>query len=251
MTIELQAILTVALLVLGRVSAFVAVLPFLSAARVPVPVRAYFALALSLSIAPILYPVVSPRAAAFDGADLIAALSVEIGLGLFLGFTVRVFFLAVSFAAEFIGQQVGYLGMFVPSITEGEMVNPFADLMILYAAVFFFVSDMHLLLVERVLASYDIVPVAVLPDGGTTITRLASTVSDVFVWALQLAAPFVLFVMTSNMLLGLANRLVPQVPVQFVLGPAVLAGGLVLSLFVLAPAMAILMQRFATLTSFQ
>lgn len=242
MTPELQAWMTVALLVLARVSTLIAALPFIAAARVPATIRAYIALALSLAITPALYDVVDVQKN--SEIELLSALMAEVGIGLYFGFMVRVFFLAVSFTAEFISQQVGFMGMFVPSITESETVTPLADLIGLFSAVLFFAMDMHLYLVQGVFTSYEVLPLATTLDIASLMDALAGRISTVFVWSLQLGAPFVLYITVSNLLLGLANRLVPQVPIQFVMAPAILFGGLGLSLLVLTVAVERLMTRF-------
>lgn len=243
MTAELQIWLTAALLVLARVSSLLAVLPFFAAARVPATIRAYIAIALSVSIAPALYDAASVSILRSE-AELLAVFVAEVWIGLFFGFMVRVFFLAVAFTAEFISQQVGFIGMFIPSVTEGEMITPLADLTGLFAAVLFFTMDMHLYLIRGIFTSYDVLPVASALEPWIWMDALAVRVSNVFVLSLQLAAPFVLYVTVCNLLLGLANRLVPQVPIQFVMAPAILFGGLGLALFVLTVAMERLMTRF-------
>ncbi len=245
MTAELQAWLEVALVVLGRVSAFLAALPFVSAARVPMPVRAYLAISLSVALTPLLYDSVYPRVEKLSEVELLGVVGAEIVVGLFFGFLVRVFFLAVSFVAEFISQQLGFMGMFAPSITEGELLSPFADLVLLLTAALFFLSDLHLMLIQGLVSSYDIVAVAKLPDLESAGNLLSSRMSTVFQWSLQLSAPFVLYVTVCNFLLGLANRLVPQVPIQFVMAPAILAGGLGLALLVLTMAVERLIARFS------
>jgi flagellar biosynthetic protein FliR len=124
------------------------------------------------------------------------------------------------------------------------MTTPFADLMGLFSAVLFFAMDMHLYLIRGIFTSYEVLPIATTVELASLIDALAVRVSTVFVWSLQLGAPFILYITVCNLLLGLANRLVPQVPIQFVMAPAILFGGLGLTLFVLTVAMERLMSRF-------
>ena len=206
MTPEFQVWMTAALLVLARVSALIAVLPFFASARVPATIRAYIAIALSLAITPSLYGAVNVIAGKISEMELLGVFVTEVGIGLYLGFMVRVFFVAVAFTAEFISQQVGFMGMFVPSVTEGEMTTPLADLMGLFSAVLFFAMDIHLYLIRGVFTSYEVLPIATTIEVASLIDALAERVSTVFIWSLQLGAPFILYVTVCNLLLGLANR---------------------------------------------
>ena len=185
MTPEFQVWMTAALLVLARVSALIAVLPFLASARVPATIRAYIAIAVSLAITLSLYGAVNVIAGKISEMELLGVFVAEVGIGLYLGFMVRVFFLAVAFTAEFISQQVGFMGMFVPSVTEGKMTTPLADLMGLFSCPVFcdghaFVSHSKCLHVLRGAAHCN-------NSRGRKFNRCARGASStVFIWSLQL-----------------------------------------------------------------
>ena len=245
MSIQAGEWLSVALLILARLSAFLAVLPFFAAARVPAAVRAAIAISLSISVTPILFQAVQPRVSDVKEWEFLAALLGEIVTGLFLGLLVRLFFLAVSFTADVIGQIIGFVGVLVPSVQDSEMTNPLADLIFLFSVVLFLTHDQHLIVIEKIVGSYDVFPVSAGPQAGASIERLASTASMAFVWTLQIAAPFVIYAAVCNLLLGLANRLVPQVPVQFVMGPAILLGGLAVAVVIVTIAVDIVIRRYA------
>ena len=247
MNIQAGEWLSVALLILARLSAFLAVLPFFAAARVPATVRAAIAISLSISLTPILFPAVQARVSSIKEWEFLAALLGEIVTGAFLGLLVRLFFLAVSFTADVIGQIIGFVGVLVPSVQDSEMTNPLADLIFLFSVVLFLTYDQHLVLIEKIVGSYDVFPVSAGPGAGASIEKLASTASMSFVWTLQMAAPFVIYAAICNLLLGLANRLVPQVPVQFVMGPAILLGGLAVAVVIVAVAVDIAIRRYALL----
>jgi flagellar biosynthesis protein FliR len=241
---DVQAWITVGLIVMVRVSAFFSILPFFAVARVPATIRVYLAISVSFALTPLLFDAVHSRITTLGEGELLAVVAREVAIGLFLGFLVRVFFLAVAFVAEFVSQQLGFMGMFVPSIAEGELMSPLADLVVLFTVVLFLISDLHLVLIRALVTSYDVVQVASGLDLSVAIGALSMRISTVFLWGLQLAAPFVLYVTVCNFLLGLANRLVPQVPIQFVMAPAILIGGLALALFVLTLAAERLIDKF-------
>lgn len=233
MTEDLKLHVYVAAVVLARVSSFLAVVPVLSALRVPPLVRAHLALVLSLTLALSLYPsIVSVVTKTADG-DLIALVSAEVLKGLFLGFLVRVFFQALAFAGEFVGQLAGYSGMMTPSAMEGEPATPLANLLVMFGAVVFFIQDLHLLLIEKLMASYAAWPASAGLDRFQSFDQLASALVTAFLTALQISGPFVIYAMVCNIVLGLANRLVPQVPIQLVSAPLMMLGGLFIAMFTL------------------
>lgn len=232
MTGEIETWIAVALIVMARVSAFMAVLPFVSAARVPQTIRAVVALGIGLAITPVLHAGIAPTVATLGEPALLAAIAGEIGTGLLLGLLVRVFFLALSFAAEFLAHLVGYAGLLVPSVSEGETTLALADLVVLFVTVLFLANDLHLAVIDGLVRSFDAIPVGRPLDGGSLIRHLVATLNDAFFVAMQLAGPFLLYVFICNVLLGIANRLVPQVPIQLVAAPLVLIGGLALALLV-------------------
>ncbi len=223
----------VAVIVLARVSSFLAVAPVLSALRVPPLVRAHLALVLSLALAVNLYPSILSVVTKTAGGDFIGLVSVEVVKGLFLGFLVRLFFVALTFAGDFISQLAGYSGMMAPSVMEGEPATPLANLLVIFATVVFFIQDLHLLLIEKLMASYATMPPGTGLDHFQSFDQLASALSTAFLTALQISGPFVIYVMVCNIVLGLANRLVPQVPIQLVSAPLMMLGGLFIAMFTL------------------
>ncbi|MBL8884728.1 MAG: flagellar biosynthetic protein FliR [Hyphomicrobium sp.] len=233
MTEDLKLHVYVAAVVLARVSSFLAVVPVLSALRVPPLVRAHLALVLSLTLAVSLYPSIVSVVTKAAGGDLIALVSAEVVKGLLLGFLVRLFFLALAFAGDFVGQLAGYTVMMTPGAMEGEPATPLANLLVMFAAVVFFLQDLHLLLIEKLTASYIALPPGAGLDRFQSFDQLASALVTAFLTALQISAPFVIYAMVCNIVLGLANRLVPQVPIQLVSAPLMMLGGLFVAMFTL------------------
>ena len=63
-------------------------------------------------------------------------------------------------------------------------------------------------------------------------------------WRLRIASPFIVFAVVVNLAIGLVNRLTPQIPVYFISGPFVIAGGLILFYFVSGAMVAAFMTAF-------
>jgi flagellar biosynthetic protein FliR len=245
MTGELEAVTLVGLIILARISSFLAVIPLVSAARVPQTIRAYLAIALAMTLAPILFDAVAPIVRTATGPDYLALLGGEILTGLFLGFLLRLFFLALLFIAEVISQIIGYTGMSVPGVIENELTAPLTNLVALLAAVLLFLNDIHHLFIEHIVWSYTHVPAGTMLTGEVSSIWLSETITGVFNTVVPLSAPFLIYAVVCNVLVGMANRLVPQVPIQLVTGPAILFGGLIVGLLVLAVGLDPIVEKFA------
>ena len=73
----------------------------------------------------------------------------------------------------------------------------------------------------------------------------ADDLARTFVIALRIASPFIVYAILVNMAIGLVNRLTPQIPVFFISGPFVIAGGLILFYFISGSLVTVFMAEFA------
>ena len=76
------------------------------------------------------------------------------------------------------------------------------------------------------------------------LARLADAFSSTFVLALQISSPFIVYALIINLMVGIANKLVPQIPVYFIAMPFVLAGGLLLLYFTIGEALRLFIAGF-------
>ena len=97
-----------------------------------------------------------------------------------------------------------------------------------------FLTDQHWEVFRALLASYSALPISARFSIESGMTQLSMRVGDAFVLALQISSPFVIYGMIINLLFGLANKLIPQIPVYFISMPFVIAGGFLLLYFTIA-----------------
>jgi len=76
------------------------------------------------------------------------------------------------------------------------------------------------------------------------LARLADAFSATFVLALQITSPFIVYALIINLMVGIANKLVPQIPVYFIAMPFILAGGLLLLYFTIGEALRLFIAGF-------
>lgn len=225
-----QETLLLVILVFCRIGGCFLLLPGISSERIPAQARLFFALAISLAIAPLvmgqLQPVVKPNA-----ETMLFYIVTETLVGLLLGFFVRIFFLALEFGAIAAANFVGYGSVFTPSIEAAESTTPLAMIITLPATALFFIMDMHILILDLLQRSYTMFPPVQPFDFEPTMLALTATLGTAFRLAMQVCAPLVVFSLSINLLLGFLNKMVPQIPAYYISTPFLLLGGLLVFYF--------------------
>ena len=232
-------VLLSAFLVFCRVGGCILIAPGFSSSRIPATVRLYIAVAVSLALAPTLYPSVLPLAVGATPASLFSAIASESAIGLLIGLLGRLFFLALQSFSVVIAQSIGLGGMPGAMVDEGEQLPALSTLLTTTATVMLFVTDQHWELLRGLVASYGAMP----PSRGFlpqfALVAVTDQLADAFLIALRVASPFIVFSIIVNLAAGLVNKLTPAVPIFFVAVPFFLAGGMLLLLFTVKELLAV------------
>lgn len=198
-----------------------------ASARIPISVRLFVALSITLAVLPVLEPDI--RMALGKGPFGFARLAVgESLVGVALGLVSRLFLAAFEFATSLVMTLCGLAMAPTPGIDSGEASSALGDLVSLTALAVVFASGVHLESLKALLDSYSVVPAGAPLDHSITLGGLVRTLAAAFQVALQFAAPFILLSVLANLMLGLATRMIPQVPMQFVAGPVLAVAGIAL-----------------------
>ena len=191
-----------------------------------VPVRAKIALAFFVALAaqPSLegQPVISINDATAFGAVL-----QQVGIGLAIGFTIRVVLAAVELAGEVVGFQMGlsFASFFDPTIGgQSSAVARFFGQMALFM---FVVMGGHLMVLMTVIQSFIAFPVdqnflQALPQ-----MKIYNLGTDLFAAGLWMSLPMVGMLMFANLALGIVSRVAPQMNIYAIGFPITLTVGLV------------------------
>jgi flagellar biosynthetic protein FliR len=241
-----QETLLLVILVFCRIGGCFMVLPGISSERIPMQARIFFALAISMAIAPVvmgqLQSVLKPNA-----ETMLYYILTETMVGLLLGFFVRIFFLALEFGAIAAANFVGYGSVFAQSIESSESTTPLAMIVTLPATALFFILDLHILILDLLQRSYTMFPPVQPFDFEPTMRALTTTLGTAFKLAMQVSAPLIVFSLSINLLLGFLNKMVPQIPVYYVSTPFLLLGGLLVFYFLVG---AMLLNFHSTLSAY-
>ena len=210
------------LIVVARLGSALMFMPAFGETQFPVRTRLSFALVLCAALYPIIpIQAVVPKAP----AALAVLLGLEITIGLWIGLTARVLLSAMQFAGFQVGQVSGLANAFGPSLGTFEGATLVSTLMLLGALAAIFATDAHHLILLGLLDSY-----VAFPPGQILIGDLAEQIVHAGTHSLYIgtliAAPFFVMGVVLNLGMGLANRMMPQLPVFFVASSILIAVGL-------------------------
>jgi flagellar biosynthetic protein FliR len=211
-----------------RIGGCLMLMPGLSSPRVPVQIRLFMAIAVTLAVAPLLLPGAAVRLAERPPHALAGVIVSEVAIGALIGLAGRLYFAALEFMATSVAMYIGYGNMPGAPIEETEPLPAVASLLTTAATVLFFLTDQHTEVLRALIDVYAALPVAEIVSVDLGLTKLTRVLSDAFALTLQITSPFLIYAIIINMMFGLANKFVPQIPVFFISMPFVVAGGLLL-----------------------
>jgi type III secretion protein T len=211
--------LSLLLLFLGRMLPIIALSPFFGARVLPHPVKVTFALSLFVIFLPQLLKVTT-KPLDFN-LLLVLYFMKEVFIGFAIGFVMSMPFTIVQNAGIIIDHQRGGASLMVNDPTIQNQSSPLGTLFNYVLIYIFFTIDGPFMFIDAIITSYDIVP----PDefinphffikgSGFWETQI-NLFNKVMVVSIQLATPALLAILMTDVFLGIANRLAPQVQITF------------------------------------
>lgn len=229
-------------LVFARIGAAMMLLPGFGEAYVPPRSRLIFAVAIALVVTPL---VESELPGLPDNPfHLLLILAGEIGVGLFFGALARIFLTGLFIAGMLVSYQIGLANAFVYDATAAQQGSIVGNFFTTTGLLLLFITNLHHLMLASVIDSYSLFePGNPLPlgDFAHTITYM---VSQSFILAAEIAAPFFIIGMVFYLGLGLLGRLMPQVQVFFIAMPVQVGLGLVILALTSIAALSWFLDRF-------
>jgi flagellar biosynthetic protein FliR len=208
-------------LLLVRPGLLVMTTPFLGGTYAPTTAR----MGLSVLIALILSPLVTAPVDVTTGS-LVYIVGREVLIGLALSMGVRL----LIFATEAAGQLLGYqLGLSYGSIVDPQSGVRNSVLSALYsnlAVILALAGGAHHAILRALTASYTALPIGLGAVDASLVPATARMLGFVLVLALRIAAPVIVVLLSTEVLLGLMARIAPAFNVMVVGAPARLVVGL-------------------------
>jgi flagellar biosynthetic protein FliR len=161
------------------------------------------------------------------GPEALGAVAQQVGIGLAIGFTVRMVFAAVELAGEVVGSQMGlgFASFFNPALsTQSNAVGGFFGHM---AAFLFVVMNGHLMVLMAVIKSFQAFPVDQNYLEALKTMKLHALGADLFASGLWIALPVIGMLIFVNLALGVVSRVAPQMNIYAIGFPITLTVGLI------------------------
>jgi len=222
-----QAVIT-AMLIFARIGSCLMVMPGFANARVPMKIRLFLALALTLALFPLLEQYLHEASQISRLDRLVVTMVAEMLIGASLGLVAQALFWGLQFIGNVIAMLMGFSGQPGLGLLESRPEAPIANIIALMALAVFFALDMHVQIFGALLASYQILSPAPNIQPQAALIDLVDSLQLAFSMLLRMVAPFLLYAILVNFAAGLINKLTPNIPVYFISLPFVLAGGLAL-----------------------
>ena len=228
-----------------RIGGCLMFMPGFSSSRIPPQARLFIAVSTTLALAPLLLPTLGETLAGFQPLPGFRIMISETLIGVTIGLTGRMFFLALDFMGTAVATFVGFSN--VPGIPlESAEPNPtIAAFITVTAVTLFFLTDLHWEVLRGLVASYRVLPVAEGFSAQFGLIQLSNALSQAFMLAMQLSAPFIIFSVAINVLFGIINKLTPQIAVYYISLPFVVLGGLFVLYFCLGELLTIFIKSFS------
>jgi flagellar biosynthetic protein FliR len=213
------------LLVLGRIGPLFLLAPLFSSKLIPARGKSVCAVALAVGIAPI---ALAGHEVPLAVGSFVELMLKEILVGLAYAFALAALFAAVSVAGSFLDTLIGFsYGALVDPVT-GNQSAVLTQLYILVGVAVLIAIGGDQLIIKGLARSYDLVPLLEMPSLPAMVAGAQHAFTQVFLSALELAAPVVLAIVMTDAAFGIVSRVVPQLNVFAVSFPAKVGVGLLM-----------------------
>lgn len=214
-----EGLLTLYILTLARILPIIAQAPFFGSRVLPAAVKVTFASTLFIIILPTLLDKVTTPLQ--YNMWLYLLFIKELFIGYALGLLCSVPFTIVQNVGMIIDHQRGGASLMVNDPTVQNQSSPLGTLFNMVLIYLFFYIDGPFYVIEAISRSYELIP----PDRVLSETFFSEKspfwvqqiklLNDVMVISTQLAAPALIAILMTDVFLGIANRLAPQVQITF------------------------------------
>lgn len=213
------AVLTLLFLFMARMLPIISLSPFFGARVLPHPVKVTFALSMFVIFLPQLLTVTT----APPGFSLytVVLIGKELFIGLILGMIISMPFSIAQNVGIIIDHQRGGASLMVNDPTIQNQSSPLGTLFNMVLIFLFFIMEGPFIFLNAIISSYEIIP----PDqlinpqffarSSNFWDLLVKLFNKVMILSMQLCAPALLAILMTDVFLGIANRLAPQVQITF------------------------------------
>ncbi len=197
-------------LVLARLAGLTIAAPLFSMDAIPMRIKAFFALTMTLAVFPAVTPALPGR---LTLSEAVVGMFGEFALGAALGLGVSLILVATQVTGLVIAQQSGLaIGQVIDPMTGGS-ASLLGEIYFIVAGLMFRAIGGERELVRALLESFSRVPLMGFRPDETVLNFLIDVLAASFVLAVQLAAPAIIALLLTSVAIGVLARTVPQLNV--------------------------------------
>jgi flagellar biosynthetic protein FliR len=222
----IEGAISVAFILFCRIGACMMSVPGFSSSRIPVRVRLYIAIGVTLALTPPLMDTVKPVIVGASASGLGFLLVTELIVGLLIGFLARLFFFAIETLTTAAVMAIGLGNILGAAVDEAEPLPAMSSFIVLSATTLIFITDQHWEIIRGLYSSYTAIPISHTPSARIMMSEYMRVMEQAFLLAVRISSPFLLLGLIVNLAFGFLNRMTPQIPVYFVSGPLLIALGI-------------------------
>ncbi len=200
--------ITTFLLTTFRVAGVMIAAPLFGQSHIPAQVKVMLALMFGY----FLFPLVSTQTLALDPGllPLVMMGLRELVFGLIIGFLFQLVFLGVQYGGGLLGYQIGYALVNVIDPTTSENVPIIGQFKMIIATLIFFIIDGHHTILQALFESYSVVPLGHVAFRPPAIEEVLKLSGSVFAIGIKVAAPVLVTLFITDIVLGIVARTMPQ-----------------------------------------
>lgn len=211
-----------------RIGGCIMMMPGFSSARLPVQVRLFLALTLSMALLPMLWDQLYPQVRNVDPATYGMLIASETIVGSVFGLIAQLYTLGLQFAGTAITSAIQFSGPPGNDVIDDTSESQVTSLISLGGLLVLLMLNFHYVVIKALIDSYATIPLGTGLNPQRILVTLTDTLSATFMIALRLMSPFLIYTIMFNGAVGLINKMAPQIPVYFVSTPYALLGGIFL-----------------------
>ena len=205
-------------LIFSRVGGAFAFLPGISERYILGHIKLGITLFMALVLQPVMMSIM-PECPNTIGA-VANYIAIEMLVGTILGLTARIYFLGLDVVGSIIGMQSGLSAASFFDPNQRSQVSIFSTLLMTVATITILVTDTHHLFIQGIIESYHRFSLGEMLNIGDTSNLISQVVNGSFVLSFKIAAPFLVTNVSIQVGSGVLSRLMPNLPIFFIVTPA-------------------------------
>ena len=172
----------------------------------------------------------------------------EVLMGVVLGFTVLLLFVAIQFAGQLAGLQMGFGSVNVIDPQSSNQVSIIGQFLNILAILLLLTLDGHHMILSGLVTSFETIPLGGVSFQDGLMFKLMDLTAQVFIIAVKISAPILMALFLVTAAMGVLARTVPQMNVFLIGFPLQIGVGLA-ALVIALPMFSVFVERLLVHTN--